>query len=234
MSAAGPPWRDPVSGAEPDTFWASLPQEDRRAMARAGTLRSFARDAELVHQGQAFAAVLLLCSGAVEVFRGDADGIRTVLARRWPGQLIGEMAAVDLAPVSATVRAVEPVTALVLPGARFGELCRARPGITWLVLRAAVARLRDSDDHRQQYRLDVRRRTILCLIATAEAGRGQAVRGSVSLRLTQQQLADTVPAALVSVTRVLEDLRQAGALTTTRGRITVDVATLRLLAEGAS
>lgn len=222
-------WRDPVYGAEPDTFWASLPHDDQRAMAEAGVVRVFPRNAELCRQGQAFTAVHLLCRGVVEVFRRDVGGVRTVLARRRPGQLIGEMAAVDLAPVSATVRAIEPVTALVLPGDRFGDLCRRRPGITWLVLRAAVARLRDSDDQRQRYRLDVRLRTILCLIATAEADAG-ATTGPVALRLTQQELADTVPAALVSVTRVLEDLRDAGALTTTRGRITVDITRLRSLA----
>ncbi|GAB3705597.1 hypothetical protein GCM10027598_06970 [Amycolatopsis oliviviridis] len=225
-------WRDPVPECEPGAFWETLGPDDRRAMSAAGTPRSVPRGAEICTQGSPSSTVHLLCAGSAEVFRQDADGIRTILARRRPGQLIGEMSAVDGSPASATVRTLSASVFLVIPAARFVGLCHARPGITWTVLQTAVARLRDSDDQRQQYRLDVRERTILCLLSIAEDARPEGVR--VPITLTQRQLADMVPASLPSVTRILEDLREAGALRTGRGRMIVETDLLRSLVRPGS
>ncbi|EME60099.1 Transcriptional regulator, Crp/Fnr family protein [Amycolatopsis decaplanina DSM 44594] len=230
----GPTWRDPVPESEPGAFWATLSLDDRRAMSAAGTPRSVPRAAEICRQGRPSSTVHLLCTGSAEVFRQDADGIRTILARRRPGQLIGEMSAVDGSPASATVRTLSASVFLVLPAARFVELCHARPGITWTVLRTAVARLRDSDDQRQQYRLDVRKRTILCLLSIAEDARSEDTHSRVPVTLTQQQLADMVPASLPSVTRILEDLRDVGALHTGRGRMVIETDRLRSLVRPGS
>ena len=105
-----------------------------------------------------------------------------------------------------------------------------RLAATWLLLRNTVARLRDSDTHRSQHRADVRRRTIMCLLELAQPhARDSPAERAVVLRLTQQSLADMVPASLVSVTRALEELRRFGALATGRGRIIIDVDLLRAL-----
>ncbi|MFI9449482.1 Crp/Fnr family transcriptional regulator [Amycolatopsis sp. NPDC052450] len=225
----GRTWRDPVPESEPGAFWDTLSIDDRRAMNAAGTSISVSRAVEICRQGRPSSTVHLLCTGSAEVFRQDADGIRTILARRRPGQLIGEMSAVDRSPASATVRTLSASVFLVLSAARFVELCHARPQVTWSVLRTAVARLRDSDDQRQQYRLDVRKRTILCLLSIAEDARPGDSRSRVPITLTQQQLADMVPASLPSVTRILEDLRDVGALHTGRGRMIVETGRLRSL-----
>ncbi|OXM52437.1 Crp/Fnr family transcriptional regulator [Amycolatopsis alba] len=227
-------WRDPVPESEPGAFWETLSLDDRRAMSDAGTRRSVSRGVEICRQGRHSSTVHLLCTGLAEVFRQDEGGIRTILARRRPGQLIGEMSAVDGSPASATVRTLSASVFLVLPAARFVELCHARPGITWTVLRTAVARLRDSDDQRQQYRLDVRKRTILCLLSIAEDARSEVTRSCVPIALTQQELADMVPASLPSVTRILEDLRDAGALRTGRGRMAIETDRLRSLIQSGS
>jgi hypothetical protein len=48
--------------------------------------------------------------------------------------------------------------------------------------------------------------------------------------VTQQRLADLVSAALISITRALDDLRELGAIRTNRGRIEIpDPAALRAL-----
>ena len=71
--------------------------------------------------------------------------------------------------------------------------------------------------------MSVRDRTVLALLDLAGPG-----TRPVQVRITQQRLADMVSAALVSVTRVLDELRDQGAITTNRGRIEViDPAGLR-------
>jgi len=70
----------------------------------------------------------------------------------------------------------------------------------------------------------------MCLLELAQPhARDSPAERAVVLRLTQQSLADMVPASLVSVTRALEELRRFGALATGRGRIIIDVDLLRAL-----
>jgi len=210
-------------------FWKSLGGDDRDAVRLAGRTRRFARDEVLCRQGQQPAEVFVLLSGQVEVFQDDRAGHRTVLARRGAGDVIGELSALDGHRMSATVTAVEPTAALAVPASRFTELCRTRPEIGWLVTTNVVTRLRDSDTHRTQHRGTVRDRTVLALLELVggASARPPGAR-SVELHLTQQALADMVSASLVSVTRVLDELRGDGTVWTRRGRIVVrDVAALR-------
>ncbi len=228
-----PQWRDPLPDAATTTFWGSLRPPDREALAAAGTLSRFTAGEPLCHEHLYSGRVFLIQHGVVEVFRDDPAGHRIVLARRGPGDVIGELAAVDRRPTSASVVAVEPTVALVVPAGRFAAVCQERPGVAWQVLTIAVARLRDSDTHRSRSRADVRHRTIMVQLELAGAGAEAAVgasaaaTGPVTVALGQQSLADMASASLVSVTRVLEELRDRGAVTTRRGRMTVDPELLR-------
>jgi CRP/FNR family transcriptional regulator, cyclic AMP receptor protein len=227
-------WRDPLAGALPSTFWGSLPAADRAALTAAGTVLRFPPDHRLCRQDLDTGRVFLIFTGEVEVFRDDHAGQRTVLARRGPGDIIGELAAVDRAPASATVVTMTGTVALVITVRRFVEVCKARPELTWLVLQSAVTRLRASDTHRTRLRSDVRTRTIMILLDLAESQAPDASPETpVTLRVSQQDLADMVSASLVSVTRVLEELRGLGAASTGRRRIVVRLDLLRALARPA-
>lgn len=222
-------WHDPASRLGSSGFWSGLTIEDRTLIISCGTIQEFAQSEYLCREWNRSGPVYLLLAGQVEVFREDVNGGRTVLAIRRPGDLIGEMSALDGVPASATARTLTPVSALVVSARRFKKLCHEQPHITLLALRSVVSRLRGSDDIRMQFRLNVRQRTILCLLKIAEE-RATCNVAEVSLHLTQQELADMVAASLVSVARVLEVLRSVGAVGTERGRIHVNTEKLRLLA----
>lgn len=211
---------DPLPGALTTTFWGSLRTPDRAVLLGAGVVQRVRRGARLCREGQRPGRVWVLYSGRAEVVRHGPGGHRSVLAVRGAGDVIGELSAVDDRPMSATVMMLDEGGALVLSAAAFAEACRERPSVGWVVMTVVAARLRHSDVHRTQQWADVRQRTILALLelaapltATPSAG------GPVTIRITQQDLADLVAASLVSVTRVLEDLRLSGAVRTSRGRI---------------
>ncbi|HEY0636859.1 MAG TPA: Crp/Fnr family transcriptional regulator [Pseudonocardiaceae bacterium] len=217
-------WRDPLPGAPPATFWGSLRPDDREALAGAGTFHQLGAAETLCHENERVGRVFLVMTGGVEVFRDDGAGHRVVLAHRGPGDVIGELAAVDGGAASASVVTAGPATVLMVPAERFAALCQERPRLTWQVLAIAVARLRDSDTHRSRSRSDVRTRTIHLLLELAGDRPGA---GPATLRIGQQNLADRASASLASVTRVLDELRRSGAVTTGRGRITVRPERLR-------
>jgi CRP-like cAMP-binding protein len=205
-----------VPNSSPGSFWSLLDEADRQALAAAGTVRPLPRGTTLSQEGHGPHQVWLLRSGRVEVFRDDPAGHRTVLAIRSAGDLIGELSAIDGHMMSATSVAIEDGSVLVLPADRFSALWRDRPTLARVVTTAVMHRLRASDDGRVRQRADVRDRTILALLDLAGPG-----AGPVSVRITQQGLADLVSAALISVTRALDELRELGHVVTARGRIAI-------------
>ena len=125
--------------------------DDLAALRALGTVRTFARGQALMHQEQVPHSVLLLHSGRVKVSSIAATGGESVLAFRGPGDLVGELSALDAEPRSATVVAVECVEALVVADHQFRAFLAERPAAAMALLRVLAWRLRDSDAKRIQF-----------------------------------------------------------------------------------
>jgi len=68
--------------------------------------------------------VMVLLSGRVKVARADESGRELVLSVRDPGDVLGELAFISGEPRIATVTALEPLEALVMPGERISDAPR--------------------------------------------------------------------------------------------------------------
>lgn len=134
-----------------EDFASVLAADDLAALRALGTVRTFARGQALMHQEQVPHSVLLLHSGRVKVSAIAATGGESVLAFRGPGDLVGELSALDAAPRSATVVAVECVEALVVADHEFRAFLAERPAAAMALLRVLAWRLRDSDAKRIQF-----------------------------------------------------------------------------------
>lgn len=86
-----------------------------------GTVRSHAAGEVLFREGDAPDTVLLVLTGALEVFV-ERDGRDLVLHRTLPGTILGELAVLCGMPRTASVRAVEPTTALEWTESAFRRL----------------------------------------------------------------------------------------------------------------
>ncbi len=109
--------------------------------------REAAAGEALVREGEAAEDLLLLARGHAAVLKRAAGGAEHEVNRVGPGDTVGELALLDPAPRSATVRALEPVRWLVLPlatlrdlAARDAAFAAALPAMS----RQVVARLRES------------------------------------------------------------------------------------------
>src|SRR4051795_5788451 len=87
----------------PERLAAVLSPDDLAALVRRGVPRSFPRGQALLHVGQVPDRVLLLREGRVKVETTTAAGRSVVLAVRGPGELVGELAALDERPRSASI-----------------------------------------------------------------------------------------------------------------------------------
>src|ERR1700750_1191428 len=94
-------------------FWDMLSAVEREAFAARAHERTFARGATLMKEGQQADDVAVICSGSTQIISSQGGRPR-VVAERGPGQLIGEMAVLELNARSATVVATDTVQALVM------------------------------------------------------------------------------------------------------------------------
>jgi len=87
----------------------------------------------------------VITEGHVEITIRDADGSDVVLHEAGPGSFFGELSMLTNEPRSARVRAVEPVTTLVLERDDFFEFLRTHTHAAIDVLVELGGRLRDND-----------------------------------------------------------------------------------------
>src|SRR3954468_16542168 len=115
----------PPAGARPGSFAAELTPHELHARRERGGVRHFPRGAILHHQGELPGRVLIVESGRVKVSATTPDGREAVLSFGGPGDAFGELSAFDEEPRSASVFAVEPVTALAVSPHNFAGFLEA-------------------------------------------------------------------------------------------------------------
>jgi CRP/FNR family cyclic AMP-dependent transcriptional regulator len=174
--------------------------------------------------------VLLVRSGQAKVTVLDRDGHEVILGFRGPGELLGELSSVDAAPRSATATALEPMTALGIPGDAFRHLLDHRPAVAHALLGVLAARLREGDRQRLEFAAyDVVGRLARRLTELAERFGEPCDDGlEITLSLSQGELAGWAGCSREAASKALATLRGLGWIETTRRRIVVrDVEALR-------
>jgi CRP-like cAMP-binding protein len=124
-------------------FWDSLNAEQRVAFRAKAHKRVFAAGARLMQEGEHGDHVAVILSGLTEI-RVCENGTERVVAVRGPGQLIGERAALEVNPRSATVVALQTVVALVMRTADFAAFVSTYPAVLKIVEEQIFTRLRES------------------------------------------------------------------------------------------
>jgi CRP-like cAMP-binding protein len=195
-----------------------------------GVKRNFRRGSFLMTEGEASDHVILLLTGRAKISSYTADGKEVVLAVRGPGDLLGEFSAIDGQSRSATVSALEPIEALIVPSERFTAFLAEHGRLAILLLQTMTRKLRDADRKRVEFGAydtpgRVARR-LLELVDRYGESDGDNVR--ISLSLTQDELAGWTGSSREAVSKALREFRDRGWVTTGRRSIIVlDVDALR-------
>jgi CRP-like cAMP-binding protein len=219
--AAGPIGSGP--GRTP--FWDLLNAPARTMLRDAGRVTSYAAREHLLRQDDLTDHLLVVGRGCVKVTAVSAAGYQAVLALRNPGDLLGEQAGLDGGPRSATLTALTPVRALVIPAEAFRAAAREHPVITSSLHQVLSARLRDADRQRTSAGADTlaARLAGLLLDLAASYGRRHASGAvDIGLPLSQDDFAGLVLGSRRTVSRILEQWRTDGWVTTGRTHLTLD------------
>jgi CRP-like cAMP-binding protein len=206
-----------------------------------GALRSegrrvrFRRGQALFTEGDVADRVFVIERGWVMITSIAPGGREIVLGLRGPGDVIGDLSALDGAPRSATALAAGEVEATVAPSS---ALTRALndAATAMELLRVLASRLRDADRKRLEFAaLDTLGRIAWRLEELAERFGVDTADGiEVELPLSQEQLASWCGASREATVKALASLRTLGCISTGRRSVTIlDAEALRRHAYGA-
>jgi CRP/FNR family transcriptional regulator, cyclic AMP receptor protein len=211
-------------------LWAELEPADAQALLARGVMRDFRRGQALLHERQLPDRVLVIRSGRVKITVSSPAGREVVLAFRGPGELVGELSALDEQPRSATAVALERVEALAIAHGDFRAFLAERPAASLALLRILARRLRDADAKRlESASASTLERVASRLLELCDRfGEPDGECTEIDLPLSQVELAGWAGASLESVGRALQTMRGLGWIETRRRQLrVVDVDALR-------
>ena len=211
-------------------FLDALSQEQVDALRAIGRVRRYASGERLFLEREPGDAVLVLQSGRVKLSSITDGGREALLGIREPGELIGEMSAIDEAPRSATATAMEPVEVLALSSKAFTAYLERTPGVALVLVRMLNRRLRDADRKRAEFLAqDTVGRVCSRLVELADRFGQSGDDGThIDLAITQEDLAGWTGSSREAVIRALRTLRELGWIETRRRGVTlIDVEMLR-------
>lgn len=195
----------------------TLPGTARDRLLQRGALVRYAGPSRvLFREGDRSSFVVVILRGVVKVTGSVPSGPDALLAIRMGGDAVGEFAAVDQLPRSATVVTCGPVVAQVIKSAEFLGCIRHDPDISQAVSRSIIAKMRVASARRIDFSgSDVRARVarvLLQLVLTYGSADGDRV--VLNAPLTQSELASLAVASPPAVHRELRSLRERGVVST--------------------
>jgi CRP-like cAMP-binding protein len=188
-----------------------------------GASRSFRRGTALFSEGDVADRVFLIEHGWVTVRIATPAGGEVILGLRGPGDVVGELSALDGEPRNATALAVDEVEAVVAPAGVVRAMLERDPELAGELLRLLAERLRDANRHRLEVAmLDCLGRVALRLLELAERFGEPSDEGvRIDLPLSQEQLASWCGCSREATVKALRTLREVAEITTGRRTITL-------------
>ena len=199
------------------------------ALRRDGHLRRFRRGQALFTEGDVAERVFLIETGRVLISCTSADGREIVLGIRGPGDIIGELSALDGEARSATALVLADVEAVVASGSAMARALEQVAAAHELI-GILADRLRDADRKRLEFAtLDTLGRVAERLLELAAGFGSVGPAGTViEMPLSQQQLASWCGASRESTVKALSTLRSLNTISTGRQTLVIhDAAALR-------
>ncbi|MCL4513347.1 MAG: Crp/Fnr family transcriptional regulator [Candidatus Eremiobacteraeota bacterium] len=168
----------------------------------------------LWQEGDPSSEVVLLLEGSLEVVKQNPDGREIVLRSTGPGNILGEMAALEGKPHSASVRARTLCRILTVSKERFCSFVREEPSVFEALFTQEAERVRNLTQQVHELGIDPILKRVAKKILEESLEQKRA-----DLRMTHQELADRIGGTRESVTKSLGVFVRQGWIRLSRGEI---------------
>lgn len=206
-------------------LFSGLKDEFLQALARDFRPLVYEKDETIFRQGDTDSSLCLIVEGKVRVFRLSPSGNETSINIFGAGDIIGEFAAIDGEPRSASAKAIERCTLLQIPGQQVVQRMREMPDLAINMARLLVGKVRWTAGYAEtiaQYDAAGRLLHIL-LLYNEQFGRAvePGKRYELDLALNQTDLASLVGARREWVNRILKNWLRQGLIEYDAGKIII-------------
>jgi CRP/FNR family cyclic AMP-dependent transcriptional regulator len=225
-----------LAGWPKRTVLGTLSAATRKALLGLGPLREYPAASTLIMEGETSTDVFVLVDGWVKIVGTTEDGGLALLALRVGGDIVGEQAALDGRPRTASVICAGATSVHVIRQADFLRFLSKSAETSLAVSRALSAKLRWANQRRIDFSgLDVGTRLARVLGELARLDGHWVANGiDVGYQLTQPELAAMVGASEPSVHKALRQFRRDGVVATGyRTVVITDLAALDAIATAA-
>jgi len=206
-------------------LFSSLASQQLAHLVNDFRLREFDKDDIIFRQGDESREIYILLKGKVRIFKISPSGNETSIDIFSVHDVIGELAAIDSSPRSATGKAIGKVSLLTMPHERFLYHLENVPGLALGLARLLSQKLRWTASFAESVaQFDAAGRLLHILLSYVERYGIEMEAGkqySVDLSLNQTDLASMVGGRREWVNRLLSDWRKRGLLEYDRGVITI-------------
>jgi CRP/FNR family cyclic AMP-dependent transcriptional regulator len=190
-------------------------QEDLEAV---GHPIRYPRGSILFGEGEETDFALLIRKGYVKITVGSRERIVGI---RGPEEVVGELAAIEEQPRSASVYAMTDVEALYVSGSEWRKFFGDHASVMHSLVLLLAHRLRESTQKQAESgSLALERRLAMRLLELASL-MGDEETGGTAINISQAELAGLVGTSRETVSQVMRQLRQRGIALTGREKITV-------------
>ncbi len=185
-----------------------LTEEEIAFIRQHGSRRHYPKNTILITEGDRGDQMYFILKGRVKAYTDDDGGKSVILNIQGPGEYFGELAVIDDCPRSCSVMTLEASDLVIVTREVFEACLLERPEIALRFFSALTRRVRDLTHIVKSLALeDVYGRIIRVLEKlSSESADGQRL----TVRLTQQEIADMVGASRVMVGKILKDLTTGG------------------------
>jgi CRP/FNR family transcriptional regulator, cyclic AMP receptor protein len=209
--------------------FSTLEAEDLERIAQLAVPRSFQAGQAVFREGDSSDTCYVVRSGHARAIRGHGDGRTITLATFGPGDFFGELALFEDELRSATVEAIEEMSAVAVLGGDMRRLMNEHPQIATRLVIALGRRLRETNERlaRQSFQtVQSRVASVLGELTEQALAEGALPEGAFPARgvpvvATQSDLAQLAGSSRESASRFLAVLERAGVISQGRGRLVV-------------
>jgi CRP/FNR family transcriptional regulator, cyclic AMP receptor protein len=126
-------------------LFANLDKKELQVLSKACQERQYKAGTKIISQGDSGVGLYVIKSGKVRIVHTTSAG-EEELATASAGDVLGEMSLLDDLPRSASVIAIDDVTALLLPIWEFRTILQSHPDIAVKLLAVLSRRLRKAEN----------------------------------------------------------------------------------------
>ncbi len=193
------------------SIFSGLSNQELESVARRCRWRRFVREEQIVHAEDETDEVYFVVEGTVRAEVYSGSGRAVTFRDLGPGEVFGELSAIDQKPRSANVVALSDVTIAAVSANEFWQLIREYPAIAEATLRRLAALVRSLSDRVVEFStLAVRNRIHAELLRLARDNMATENSAMIVPSPTHAEIANRISTHREAVSREMSSLARSG------------------------